>query len=74
VELKAMKNHIAADGESRLGQGQKALKSKSVEHKYAASLAKAGLDEKREIHQNMAEENLRREKMLNHKSSAGTLW
>lgn len=69
-----MKSNIAEGGLRRLLHGQRALKSESIEKKYAAALAKAGPDEKREIYQRMAEEALRRNKMLNHKPSTGTLW
>lgn len=69
-----MKNHIAVGGLGRLLEGQRALQSESIEKKYAAELAKAGPDEKKEIYEHMAEEALGRHKMLNHQPSAGTLW
>jgi hypothetical protein len=54
--------------------GRQAVKSESIEKKYAGEPAAAGPVEKRKKHERMAEEVLRREKMLNHKPSAGTLW
>lgn len=68
------KNEIVAEGGFRHWLGQRALKSKSIEEKYAGELAKAGPDEKKEIYERMAEETHRHNKMLNHKPSAGTLW
>jgi hypothetical protein len=69
-----MKNQIAKGGLGRLWKGQKALKSESIEEKYAEQLAKASPEEKREIHARAMEESARREKMLNHKPSAKALW
>ena len=69
-----MKNKFVADGSQRLWLGKKALASESVENKYAVELAKAGPDEKEKIRERMAEENLWRQKALNHKPSAATLW
>lgn len=68
------KNEIVADGGFRHWLGQRAVKAKSLEEKYADELAKAGPDEKKEIYERMAEETRRCDKMLNHKPSAGTLW
>jgi hypothetical protein len=69
-----MKNKFVADGQFRFLRGRKAATSESIEKKYAAELATAGPDEKRKIRERMVEEFLRREKTLNHKPSAGTLW
>jgi len=69
-----MENKFVADGYIRLLQGKKALASESTEKKYTTELTNAGPDEKRKIHERMAEEFLQREKMLNHKPSPATLW
>jgi hypothetical protein len=69
-----MKNEFVADGFNRFLRGKQAAQSESIEMKYAVGLANAGPDEKLKIHERMAEEFLRREKMLNHKPSAKTLW
>jgi hypothetical protein len=69
-----MKNEFVADGLSRFLRGKKNLQSESIEQKYAAELALAGPDEKRKIHERMAAESLRREKVLNHQPSPKTLW
>ena len=69
-----MKNKFIAGGSQRFWLGKKALASESVEKKYAVELANAGPDEKEEICKRMAEENRWREKALNHKPSAATLW
>ena len=69
-----MKNKFVADGDRRLWLGRKTLVSESIEKKYAAELASAGPDEKEKIRERMAAEILRREKALNHKPSAATLW
>jgi len=69
-----MKNNIVADGEFRLWRGQKALKADPVEKQHAAALAQADPAEKKEISRRMTVENLRREKMLNHRPSAASLW
>ena len=67
-------NEIVADGGVRHWLGQRAVRSESIEKKYAAELAKAGPDEKKKIYERMAEETLCRHKALNHKPSAKTLW
>jgi hypothetical protein len=69
-----MKNKIVADGPFRFLRGRNAATSESIEKKYAVQLANAGPDEKKKIRERMVEEFLRREKTLNHKPSAGTLW
>ena len=69
-----MKNKFVADGYRRFLQGRRAMTSESIEGKYAAELAKATPGEKGKIHERMVEEFLRREKALNHKPSAATLW
>ena len=74
IELVMKHNEIVADGGFRHWFGQRALSSEFIEKKYAAELAKAGPDEKKKIYERMAEEALRRHKMLNHQPSAATLW
>jgi len=69
-----MKNKFVADGAQRLWLGKEALASESIEEKHAAELANAGPDEKEKIRERMAKESLQREKALNHKPSAATLW
>ena len=69
-----MKNQFVEDGSRRLWLGRKALASESVEKKYAAELANAGPVEKEKIRERMAKESRQREKALNHKPSAATLW
>jgi hypothetical protein len=69
-----MKNKFVADGAQRLWLGRKALASESIEKKHAVELASAGPDEKEKIRERMAKESLQREKALNHKPSAATLW
>ena len=69
-----MKNKFVADGAQRLWLGKKALASEPIEEKYAVELANAGPDEKGKIRERMAKESLQREKALNHKPSAATLW
>ena len=69
-----MKNKFVADGLSRFLRGKKDAQSESIEKKYAAELANAGPDEKEKIRERMAKESLQREKSLNHKPSAATLW
>jgi hypothetical protein len=69
-----MKNQFVADGRRRFFKGRAKVTSESVEKKYAAKLANAGPEEKAKICQRMVEEFLKREKILNHKPSAGTLW
>jgi hypothetical protein len=69
-----MKNKFVADGFSRFLRGKKNAQSESIEKKHAAELANAGPDEKEEIRERMAKESLQREKALNHKPSAATLW
>jgi hypothetical protein len=65
-----MKNKFVADGLQRFLRGKKTIQSEFVGEKYAAEFP----EEKRKIRARVAEEFLRREKMLNHKPSAGTLW
>ena len=69
-----MKNQFVEDGSRRLWLGKRVLASESIEKKYAAELASAGPDEKEKIRERMAKESLQREKALNHKPSAATLW
>jgi len=69
-----MKNKFVADGYRRFLQGKKTISSESIEGKYAAELTNAGPDEKEKIRERMAEEHRQRERALNHKPSAGTLW
>ena len=69
-----MKNKFVADGYRRFVQGKKTVTSESIEKKRAAELANAGPDEKEKIRERMAKESLQREKALNHKPSAATLW
>jgi hypothetical protein len=69
-----MKNKVVADGYRRFLQGKKTIASASIEKKRAAELANAGPDEKEKIRERMAKESLQREKALNHKPSAATLW
>jgi hypothetical protein len=69
-----MKSQFWTGGGRRLFQGQKELKSESIETKYAAAPAHAGPEEQRQIPGRMAEESLRRDKMMNPRPSAGTLW
>jgi hypothetical protein len=69
-----MKNQFVEDGARRLWLGKRALASESIEKKYTAELASAGPDEKEKIRERMAKESLQREKALNHKPSAATLW
>jgi hypothetical protein len=69
-----MKNKFVADGPQRHWLGKRALASESIEKKHASEPANAGPDEKEKIRERMREEHRRREKALNHKPSAGTLW
>jgi hypothetical protein len=69
-----MKNKFVADGSQRLWLGKKALASESIETEYAAELVKANPEEMENIREQMAAEVLRREEVLNHKPSPGTLW
>jgi hypothetical protein len=69
-----MKNKFVADGLSRFLRGKKDAQFESIEKKRAAELANAGPDEKEKIRERMAKESLQREKALNHKPSAATLW
>jgi hypothetical protein len=69
-----MKNKLVADGPQRFWMGKRTLASESIEKKRAAELANAGPGEKEKIHEHMAEEHRRRDKALNHKPSAATLW
>jgi hypothetical protein len=69
-----MKNKFVADGYRRFLQGKKTTSSESIEKKHGAELANAGSVEKGKIQERMTEEFLRREKAMNHKPSAGTLW
>jgi len=75
VELMPTKNsRIVADGFWRLRRGQKAMKQKSARDKSAAETEKARSGENSEICQPLAEDARQREKMVNHKPSAGALW
>jgi hypothetical protein len=67
-------NQIADGGGWRLREGQKNLASESIEKKYAAQLAQAGPDEKKQIYQRIMEEHQRREKMISHQPSPKALW
>jgi hypothetical protein len=69
-----MKNRFVADGYRRFLQGKKTTTSESIETKFAAELANASPVEKEIIHERMAKEFLQREKVMNHKPSAATLW
>jgi len=69
-----MKNRFVADGYSRFMRGKKAAWSESIEKRYAAELAKADPQRRRQIRERMVEEHLRREKLEGHKPSAATLW
>jgi hypothetical protein len=69
-----MKNKFVADGPFRFLRGKKAALSESIEKKYAAELAKADPQQKHQIHERMAEENLQRQKIEGRKPSPGTLW
>ena len=70
----ALKPQIVADGGLRLWRGQKAIASESIEKKYALELAKAGPDEKKEIHRRMLAEIEQRRKIAEHKPSSAALW
>ena len=69
-----MKNKFVADGLSRFLRGKKNAQSESIEKKCAVELANADPDEKEKIRERLAKESLQREKALNHKPSAATLW
>ncbi len=69
-----MKNKFVADGYRRFLQGRKTMTSESIEKELAAELANASPGEKEKIRERMAKESLQREKALNHKPSAATLW
>jgi hypothetical protein len=69
-----MKNKFVADGYRRFLLGKKTIASESIEKKRAAGMANAGPDEKEKIRERLAKESLNREKALNHKPSAATLW
>jgi len=69
-----MKNKFVADGYHRFLQGKKTIASESIEKKFAAELANASPVEKEKIRGRMAAKILQREKALNHKPSAATLW
>lgn len=69
-----MTNQIAADGARRHFLGQWALRSQSIEEKFAKELAAATPEKKREIYERMADEAMRHKKMLGHKPSAKALW
>jgi hypothetical protein len=69
-----MKNKFVADGLGRFMRAKRATATESIEKKYAAELANAKPVESAKIRERMAAEILRREKALNHKPSAGTLW
>ena len=53
---------------------KKAASSEAIEKKYAAELANADPQQKRQIRERMVEEYLRRGKIEGHKPSAATLW
>ena len=55
-------------------RAKRAAAAESIEKKYAAELANAKPVESAKIRERMAAEILRREKALNHKPSAATLW
>lgn len=74
MELSLKKVPIAEGGAWRLRQGQKALKSEAIAKKYAAELEQAGPAEQGKIRERMAQEHLKREKMISHKPSASSLW
>lgn len=69
-----MKNQIVAWGADKLRRGQRALSSQSIEEKFAKELAAATPDEKQKIYKRMADEAMRRRKMLDHRPSAKALW
>ena len=69
-----MKHQIVADGTHRHFWGKRALSSQSIEEKFAKELATATQEEKKEIYERMADEAMRRKKMLDHKPSAKALW
>ena len=69
-----MKNKFGADGFHRFMRGKEAALSESIEKKYAAELAKADPQQKRQIRERMEEEYLQRKKIEDHKPSAATLW
>jgi hypothetical protein len=69
-----MKNKFVADGLGRFMRAKRATATESIEKKYAAELANAKPVESAKIRERMAAEILRREKALNHKPSAGSLW
>ena len=69
-----MNNQFVEDGFRRFSRGKKALSSESIEKKYAVEMADASPDEKRKIHERMADELEQRKKALSHKPSPGTLW
>ncbi len=69
-----MKNEFVADGFQWFMRGKKAAGWESVEKEYAAELARADPQQKRQIRERMVEEYLRRGKIEGHKPSPGTLW
>ena len=69
-----MKNKFVADGYRRLMRAKKVASSEAIEKKYAAELARADPQQKRQIRERMVEEYLRRGKIEGHKPSPGTLW
>ena len=69
-----MKSEIVADGHRPFLQGKKSRTSESIEEKYVAEMAGASPEEKTKIQKRKAEEFLWREKILNHRPSARTLW
>jgi hypothetical protein len=73
VELSA-KNNIVANGFDRFTRAKRAASSEDIEQKYAKELMDASPAQKLEIRKRMAQEYLRREKIVNHKPSPGTLW
>jgi len=75
MELTTKNNRFVADGPQRLFRAKKNLSTtEEIEKKYAGKLANAILAEKIKIHQEMAQELLRRETTASHKPAAGTLW
>ena len=68
-----MKNAFVADGLRRFLRAQRTMTTEAIEKKYARQLAKAGPEQKRKIHEQMARE-LRAQKSPAHRPSPGTLW
>jgi len=63
-----------SNGPERLFLGQRALKAQSVQKIFAKELENATPGQKKEIHERMTIAAARRQKMLDHKPSAKTLW